>query len=175
MHLPVAAFTLFTAALLQDAIPAVSWLPVKLPFLTAVALYAALTRPTWMALTVAVWAGGLTDALGGGAPLCTSAFLMVAYGAIRLLQRVFLVTGLVQGILLTGAASVLQAVWMRMWTGGGGAFSAAQTLGLLGYAIPAGMVAGLGGFALCGLSDRLSGIIKPVKESNGILWAETDR
>jgi hypothetical protein len=175
MHLPVAVFTLFAATLLQDLIPATPRFPVKIVFLTAVALHAALTRPVWVALTVAVWAGGLTDALGGLPPLCTTAFLLLAYGAVRLMQRVFLEAGLVQGTLLTAAASAAQLAWTRLWAGGGAPFSAAQALELLGYSVPAGMAAGLAGFALCGLADRLSGLVKPAKGGNGILWTETDR
>jgi hypothetical protein len=175
MHLPVAAFTLLAAALLQDLIPATPRFPVKIVFLTAVAFHAALTRPVWVALTVAVWAGGITDALGGLPALCTTVFLLASYGAIRLMQRVFLEAGLVQGALLTGAASALQMVWTWVWTGSGTPFFALQTWELLGFAVPAGLVAGLAGFAMCGLADRLSGIVKPVKEGNGILWAETDR
>ena len=175
MHLPVAVLTLFAAALLQDLIPAVPQFPVKIVFLTAVSLHAALTRPMWVALTVAVWAGGFTDALGGLPPLCTTAFLLLAYAAIRLMQQVLLVTGLVQGMLLTAAASALQLVWTWLWVRNAGTFSAMQMLALLGYSVLAGLAAGLAGFAICGLADRLSGLIKPAKESNGILWAETNR
>ena len=175
MNLPVAGFTLFVAALVQDLIPVTSAFPAKIVFLTAVALYAALTRPVAQALTVAVWAGGLTDALGGLPPLCTPGFLVVAYGLVRLMQRVFLEATLVQGTLLVAAAAVLQALWTRLWVGTGEPFFSLNTLMLLGYSVPAGMMAGLAGFAMCGLTDRISGNVKPVKEGNGILWAETDR
>lgn len=176
MHLPVAVFTLFAAALLQDLIPATPQFPVKIVFLTAVSLHAALTRPLWVALTVAVWAGGFTDALGGLPTLCTTAFLLLAYGAIRLIQQVFLDrAGLIHGVLLTAAASALQLVWTRLWVSGTGTLSIVQMLELLGYSVLAGMIAGLAGFLMCGLADRLSGLIKPAKESNGILWAETNR
>ena len=175
MHLPVVVFVLFVAALLQDLIPAPPSFPVKVGFLTAVALHAALTKPMWVALTVAVWAGGLTDALGGLPLLCTAGFLVCAYGLVRLLQRVFLDATLVQGPLLVAGAAVLQLVWTRLWVGGGEPFFSMRTLVLLGYTVPAGMAAGLAGFAMCGLVDRVSGLVKPVKEGNGILWAETDR
>ncbi len=175
MHLPVAIFVLLAAALLQDLIPASPVFPVKLGFLTAVALHAALTKPMWVALTVAVWAGGLTDALGGLPLLCTTCFLICAYGLVRMLQRFFLDATLIQGPLLVAAAAVLQLVWTRLWAGGGAPFFSMRTLVLLGYTIPAGMAAGFAGFAMCGLVDRVSGIVKPVKEGHGILWAETDR
>ena len=175
MNLPVALFTLFVAALLQDRIPATPAFPAKIGLLTAVALHAALTKPMTVALTVALWAGGLTDALGGLPLVCTSAFLWLVYGAVRLLQRVFLEGTLVQGTLLTGCVAVLQTVWTRLWVDTGEAFFAWHTLERLGYSALAGLVAGLAGFALCGLADRLSGNVKPAKESHGILWAETDR
>jgi len=175
MNLPVSVFTLLAAALLQDLIPATPAFPVKFGFLTAVALYAALTKPVTVALTVTLWAGCLTDALGGLPLFCTASFLWICYGAVRLLQRVFLEATVVQGALLTACAGVLQTVWTRIWVATGEPFFAWYTLERLGYSAVAGLAAGLTGFALCGLSDRASGIVKPVKESNGILWAETDR
>jgi len=175
MDLLVSVVTLFFAALLQDLIPVTPSFPVKIGFLTAVALYAALAKPVWVALTVAVWAGGLTDALGGLPLLCTPCFLLVIYGLVRLMHRVFLEATLVQGMLLVAVAAVAQTVWTRLWVATGQPFFTWHTLKLLGYAVPAGMAAGLAGFAVCGLADRVSGIVKPVKEGNGILWAETNR
>jgi hypothetical protein len=175
MHLPVAVVTLLAAALLQDLIPVSPAFPVKLVFLTAVALHAALTRPVWVALTVQAWAGGLTDALGGLPLFCTFSFLLMLYGLVRLLQRVFLEATLAQGTLLVGCASLLQVLWTRLWAGPGEFFFAWQTLVSLAYAAPAGLVAGFAGFALCGLADRVSGLVKPVKEGHGLLWAETNR
>lgn len=175
MNLPVVAFTLFAAALLQDLIPVTPWFPVKVVFLTAVALHAALTKPVWVALAAQAWAGGLTDALGGLPLFCTFTFLLVMYGVVRMLQRVFLEATLVQGTLLVGCAAPVQTVWMRLWAGTGEPFFEWQTLVALGCAAPAGLAAGFVGFAVCGLADRVSGNVKPVKESNGILWAETNR
>ena len=175
MNLPVVLFTLFTAALLQDLIPATPAFPVKIVFLTAVALHAALTKPVWVALTAQAWAGGLTDALGGLPLFCTFTFLVVMYGVARMLQRVFLEATLLQGTLLVGCAAVAQTVWTRLWAGTGEPFFEWQTLLALVYAAPAGCVAGFTGYLLCGLADRFSGNVKPVKESHGILWAETDR
>lgn len=175
MHLPVLAVTLFAAALLQDLIPVTPSFPVKLVFLTAVALHAALTKPLPVALTAAVWAGGLTDALGGLPLLCTAGFLLVIYVLVRLMHRVFLEATVFQGMLLVAAAAVFQMVWTRLWVGTGQPFFTWHTLKLLVYAVPAGMAAGVAGFAICGLTDRVSGIVKPVKEGNGILWAETNR
>jgi hypothetical protein len=175
MHLPVLVFTLFIAALTQDLFPVTAAFPVKPVFLTAVALYAALTRPVWIALTAMVWAGGLTDALGGLPPLCTPIFLILLYAATRLLQRVFLEAGLLQGVLITAAAAAAQWIWTQLWLHGGAALFTLENLKLLVYTIPAGMLAGFIGFIFCGLTDRLSGLVKPVEEGHGILWAETDR
>jgi len=175
MNVPVVFCTLFAAALLQDLIPATPAFPVKIGFLTAVALYHMLTKPALVALTALVWAGGLTDVLGGLPVLCTTGFLLAAYGAVRALQRMFLEATLVQGTLLVACASAAQAVWLRIWLGLSEPGSVWHTLVTVGYAVPAGLVAGCVGFAICGLVDRVSGNIKPVKETNGILWAETDR
>ncbi|HRR34204.1 MAG TPA: hypothetical protein P5026_08915 [Kiritimatiellia bacterium] len=175
MQFPVLVFTLLMAALMQDLSPVIDAFPVKPVFLTAVALYAALTRPIWVALTAAVWAGGLTDTLGDLPPLCTPLFLMLLYGSVRLLQRVFLVAGLLQGALLTAAAAAAQWLWTRLWLHGSAALATLESLKVLGYTVQAGLLAGLTGFVFCGLTDRLSGLVKPVKEGHGILWAETDR
>ncbi len=176
MNLPVVVVTLLAAAVLQDAIPAAPGFPVKICFLTSVALYHALTKPLAVALTALVWAGGLTDALGGLPLFLTFGFLVLMFGAVRMMQRVFLEATLVQGTLLIAGVAVAQWVWTRLLTdGAGGPFFAWDTLVTAGYAVPAGMVAGLVGFGMGGLADRVSGNLKPVKESNGLLWAETDR
>ena len=175
MNLPVVALTLFAAAVAQELIPVTPLVPVKVGFLTAAGLYFALTKPAPVALTALVWAGGLTDALGGLPLFCTLSFLLVAYGAVRLLQRVFLEATLVQGTLLVACAAVAQALWTRVWAGAGEPFFEWRTLTVLGAAVPVGMVAGFVGFAVCGLADRVSGNVKPVKEGNGLLWAETNR
>ena len=175
MNLPVVGIALFAAAVAQDLIPVTPHVPVKLVFLTAAALYYALTKPLPVALTALVWAGGLTDALGGLPLFCTLSFLLACYGVLRVLQRVFLEATLVQGTLLVACAAMAQTVWTRAWAGTGEPLFAWQTLRVLGASAPAGMVAGFLGFAVCGLMDRVSGNVKPVKEGNGLLWAETNR
>ena len=74
MSIPVFGVSLLAAAVAQDVAPVLPVLPVKPVFLTAVALYAMLTRPVWVALPVTVWAGGLTDAM---------AWTIVWSGAVR--------------------------------------------------------------------------------------------
>jgi hypothetical protein len=75
-----------------------------------------------MALTVLVWAGALTDALGGLPLACTLTFLMAVYVGVRLLQRAFLEATVFQGTLLVGCVSVVQVVWTRLWLTRGGLF-----------------------------------------------------
>jgi hypothetical protein len=175
MNFPVVGIALFAAAVAQDLLSITPYMPVKIVFLTAVALYAMLTKPVIVALTALVWAGGLTDALGGQPLFCTLSFLLVVYGVVRVLQRVFLEATLVQGTLLVACAALAQMAWTRVWAGTGEPLFTWQALKLLGAAIPAGMTAGCVGFAVCGLLDRISGNVKPVKEGNGLLWAETNR
>ena len=174
MNVPVVAVTLFAAAVAQDLIPVTPHVPVKLVFLTAAALYFAMTKPLLAGLTALVWAGALTDALGGQGLTCTLTFLLLMFGAVRLAQRVFLEPTLLQGTLLLAVVAPMQILWTRFWMETGVFFSM-DTLRVLAASVPAGLAAGFAGFAVCGLADRLSGNIKPVKEDNGILWAETNR
>lgn len=175
MNIPVLGVSLLSAAVLQDLAPVSAALPVKPVFLTAVALYVMLTRPVWVALAVTVWAGGLTDALGGLPLLCTSVFLLLAYGAVRLMQRVFLEASWLHGMLLTAVVASAQMAWTIVWSGAIRPIFDFRTLTVLGYALPSGMAAGLAVFAFCGFVDRLAGIVKPTKEDHGILWAATNR
>ena len=175
MSIPVFGVSLLAAAVAQDLAPVSPVLPVKPVFLTAVALYAMLTRSAWVALPVTVWAGGLTDALGGLPLLCTAAFLLLAYGAVKLMQRVFLDASWLHGMLLTAVAAAAQMAWTIVWSGAVRPVFALSTLKVLGYALPAGMLAGLVAFIFCGFADRLAGIVKPTKEEHGILWAENNR
>ena len=175
MNVPVLGLALVMAALMQDILPVTPFFCVKIVFLTAVALYAMLTKPTMVALTVLAWAGGLTDALGGLPLLFTAFFLLMMYGAVRLMQRVFLEATLMHGFCLTACVSVIQLIWTRRWFASGEPFFVWQTLVLLGQALLGGMLAGGVGFTLCGLADRMAGNKKPIKEGHGILWAETNR
>jgi len=175
MNVPVVAAVLFAAAVAQDLIPVTPQVPVKIVFLTAAGLYFAMTKPVPVALTALVWAGGMTDALGGLPLFCTLTFLLLVYGAVRMLQRVFLAPTLGQGTLLLGGVSLLQTLWTRFWTETGGVFFSVDTLRVLGASAWVGLAAGFAGFAVCGLADRISGNVKQTKEGNGILWAETDR
>lgn len=168
-------FALGAAALLQEMVPVIPPVPAKPGFLTAAALYYALTRPWPVALTALTWAGALTDLLGGLPLFCTIGFLLAAYGAVRLMQRLFLTASVAQGAALVAVAAMAQTLWTRLCAGIGGWPLLWQTLAAAGYAAPAGLAAGALGFGFCGLLDRVSGSERPVKEGNGIGWTETDR
>lgn len=166
---------LLSAAAMQDLAPVTELLPVKPFFLTAVALYMALTRPAWQALTLILWAGAFTDLLGGTALMCTPLFLLLIYGIIRIMKRVFTEAGILHGILLTAMASALQMVWIALWGGGWVALLTLRTWVLAGCSLPMGLFAGLVIFTLCGAIDLRSGIISAMKEGNDILWTKADR
>ena len=175
MNIPVFGVALLGAAVAQDLAPVLPVLPVKPVFLTAVALYAMLNRSVWVALPIMLWAGVLTDALSDLPLLYTAAFLLLIYGPVRMMQRVFLEASWPHGMLLTAVVASAQMAWTIVWSGAVRPVFALCTLKVLGYALPAGMLAGLAVFVFCGFADRLAGIVKPTKEENGILWAENNR
>jgi len=174
INLPVMGVTILLAAVLQDMIPVSLWLPVKIGFLTSVALFYMLTRPFLKALLALVWAGVLTDALGGLPALCTVSFLLCAYGAVNSLRSVIYSTGIFTGMVLCAGLSCMQMIWMRIWIGASGTVGIWYSFSLLGYSIVAGAIAGVVGFAICMLIDNLSGCIKPAKEKNGLSWSKAD-
>ncbi len=174
LDIPLVAGLLLAAASAQELAPAASALPQKVPFLTAVALYFFLRRPVAVALTAAVWAGWLTDALGGLPLFCTATFLLALYLVCRLVQRMFLEATWVQGALLVACAAPAQAVWTRVMAGVPAA-SARELWAGVGTAVPAGLAAGLAGFAVCGLAERAAGLAERKKEGHGVLWTEAGR
>jgi hypothetical protein len=174
IHLPVTGVMLLTAALFQDMIPVVPWLPVKIGFLTSVALYNMISRPFFKALVAVVWAGVLTDALGGLPLFCTTAFLLLAYALVHLLRSVINAADLVTGIVLCAGFAPVQMVWTRIWAGSSGTADLRHGVALFGYSLAAGAIAGATGFFACLLVDKVSGCIKPVKAKNGFSWTEAD-
>ena len=167
-------FNLLLAAVLQDSLPALAGLPVKIVLLTAVSLHASAFRPRRHAMLAAILAGGLTDVLGGLPPLCTVSFLTLMLGITRLFTRFLHEPRLPHWVLFTAATAMVQGIWTRFWIGGDGA-SALQTVARWCVLFASGAIAGGTGFAWCGLVDRLSGLKKPVEEDNGIVWAENNR
>ena len=175
LQLVVLTLNLFFAVLFQDLMPVSSWMPVKIGFLTAVSLYAALVKPAPIAMVTALVAGGMHDALGGLPMCCTSCFLLAMVGLTRLLKQFFLEATVLHGIAYCGAVMVLQGIWTRLWPEVNEPLTFAQSLVRWVYLFPAGMIAGGVGFAWCGLADRLAGLVKPVEEGDGIFWSEIDR
>ncbi|MBR4170264.1 MAG: hypothetical protein IKR48_01275 [Kiritimatiellae bacterium] len=170
-----AVICLLLAAFLQVTIPVTESWQVKFFFLTAVAIRMQMTRPVDEAIVCTLWAGMLTDALSGLTLFCTSMYLLLVYGAIRAFQRFVPSRGWLYGILFSAVASFGQIVWMKIWLGAEQPLGGMQLLIRCGQAIPAGIVAGVVGFSLSGLFDRLSGRIRPVEEDHGVIWTETDR
>ena len=155
MELVLGGIAVFVGAALQNVISATGAVPVKWPFLTAVALYYALMKPTLMALTVGAWAGLLTDVLGGLPSGCTCVFLALAYGGARVFQRVSVDAAVITGMALTGVAAALQQVWVRVWVRGTGVevFSL-EMLRLAGAAMAVGLAVGGLTFLVLGGVDR---------------------
>lgn len=175
LQIPVLLLNVFLAALLQDLLPAVQWLPVKICFLTSVALHAAAFKPFRIAFLAALLAGSVTDALGGLPMPCTACFLLVMVWLTKLLKRTFLTPKRAYGILFVAAAAALQGIWTRLWLGSGAPLAFGPWLARWVYLFLSGAIAGGVGFAWCSLADRLAGLVKPVKEDNEILWQDTDR
>ena len=166
MTLIIAVLAVLAAAAFQGLSPVTRWVPVKWPFLTAVALYYALAKPAPVALTVVVWAGVLTDALGGLPQGCTCVFLALAYAGALGLRKAFGEGSPARGVALTGLAAAAQQVWMRMWVAGTGVpvFSL-EMLRLAAVAAGAGLAAGAVAFAAVGALERFVGIGGGVKFS----------
>jgi rod shape-determining protein MreD len=86
LDLPVMLMMLVTAAALQTLLPPLPLCLLKPPLLPAVALYYALRRQPQRSLVAALWAGILTDGLGG-VPAGTSAFVLLAVALLLLALR----------------------------------------------------------------------------------------
>lgn len=174
INLPVMMVTILTAAILQDMIPVSIWLPVKIVFLTAVALFYMITRPLSKALLPVVWAGILTDALGGLPVFCTVTFLLCAYAAMHALRSVIYMANIVTGIIVCAGLACVQMIWTRIWAGLSGSAGIWHSFAILGYSVLAGAIAGGAGFAICRLTDRLSGCSHPAKEKHDLSWSKAD-
>ncbi|MBP5509586.1 MAG: hypothetical protein J6Z49_01560 [Kiritimatiellae bacterium] len=163
---------LLAAALLQDILPVTSSWPVKFPFLTAVAVWMAVKRSAEESLVCALWAGLLTDALGGLPLLCTSCFLFCLYGIVRFLLRLDPAPAFWRVVLFCGAAAPFQVLWIQFWMGGEWPLSFVQILARCALALPAGLVAGTVGMALVAGLDHLSGRRQASETGHGIFQAE---
>ena len=115
--LPVIVMLLGTAAALQCVLPPLPVHPLKVPLLAAVAFYYALERPLLPALVVALWAGILTDGLGGVPPGTSAVFLALAALVVAGLRQVVPVASWT-GAAILGAVgapllALLQALLLR--------------------------------------------------------------
>ena len=174
INLPVMMVTILTAAILQDMISISAALPVKIGFLTATALFYMISRPFSQALLPVLWAGILTDVLGGLPVFCTVTFLLCAYGVVHALRSLIYTANIFTGIILCAGFACVQMIWTRIWAGSSGSMGFWYSFALVGYAIVAGAIAGGVGFAICLLADRLSGCINPAKEKNDLSWSKAD-
>lgn len=171
INLPVIGVMLLLAAVLQDMISVSLWIPVKLNFLSVVALFYMITRPFVKALLAVVWAGALTDALGGLPVFCTVGFLLCAYGAVHALRSMIYRASIFSGAVLGAGLGCAQTLWTSIWVGAAGGW---HTLALAGYSILIGAVVGGVGFAICLLTDNLSGCVQTAKEENDLSWSKAD-
>ncbi len=173
MSVILSVVAVLAAAVLQDMIPATGLLPVKGYFLTAVAAYYVLQKPKLMSAVIVVWAGVLTDVLGG-LQGCTFVFLACVYALLLLLRRILVETTIWQGTVLMAILSMLQQVWTHAWVGQTGIrFFSVDMLKLAGASTLMGLVAGFSMFLLCTWLERYKGVADrkstDVEGMNGIV------
>ena len=174
MSLVIGLVSILTATILQDMIPVTASLPVKGYFLTAVAAYYVLAKPRLISLVISIWAGILTDVLGGLPHGCTLVFLLVAYALLLLLKRILVEATIWQGTVVMAILSMLQQVWTHVWVRHTGiqVFSL-DMLKLAGYSALMGLVTGFSMFVLCAWLERFKGVVdspsNDVEGMNGIV------
>lgn len=172
MELPVMLLLLSSATCLQEFLPG---LPLKIPFLTGIAIYYALCRPAWQAGTVALWSGILQDALGG-VPLGTTSWLLTAATlAIVAVRRVLLRESVLTAALLGGLLAGVQGLWQYAVVSR--AFVIRPGAAWLGLSLTTLALSGVAAAALafvCGrLLDRMAGNVKLREDVHGYDWVKT--
>lgn len=160
MSVILGVVAVLAATVLQDMIPVTTLLPVKGYFLTAVAVYYILAKPKLMSLVIVLWAGLLTDVLGGLPNGCTLFFLLLVYGLLFMFQRVLLEATVLHGTLVMAVISLFQQVWTRAWVRHAGIpiFSREMLL-LAGASAVLGLVTGFSMFLLCLWLERFRGVV----------------
>lgn len=113
-NLPVVVMLLGTAAALQCVLPALPFHPLKVPLLAAVAFYYALERPLLPAVVVALWAGILTDALGGVPPGTSAVFLAFMALITAGLREVMPLASRGGAVLVGAVGAPLLALWQAL-------------------------------------------------------------
>lgn len=164
-NLPVIVMLLGTAAALQCVLPPLPVHQLKIPLLAAVAFYYALDRPLLPALVVALWAGILTDGLGG-VPPGTSAVVLAAIALFVAGLRQVVPESTLTGAALLGAVgapllALMQALLLRRH---GAVDPLVQPLGGALLLAPAGALATGCARSLGRHLDLLAGNLKPPKE-----------
>ncbi len=168
MDLPVLLIALALSAAVQNLLPGMPGSPLKIPFLSAVAIYCALNRPLVPAMTVAIWAGWLTDSAGGLPNSCTATFLLLLTLAQRPLRRMLL-DGAFPGVVVAATVMApLQALWQLAWARLAMPDNGWRAVGDVALLLPAGGVAGAAAFALFRTLDRWAGNVKRTESVHGV-------
>jgi cell shape-determining protein MreD len=174
MSLVLSLVSVLIATILQDMIPATALLPVKGYFLTAVAAYYVLEKPRLMSVVVVIWAGILTDVLGGLPHGCTLVFLLVIYAFLLLLKRILVEATILHGTVLMAILSMFQQVWTHVWVRHTGIqIFSMDMLKLAGCSALLGLLTGFSMFLLCTWLERFKGVVDrtstDVEGMNGIV------
>lgn len=168
LDLPVMLVVLALTAAAQNLLPGMPGSPLKVPFLSGVVVYYALNRPPVMALVAAIWAGWLTDSVGGLPSSCTATFLLLLSLLLRPL-RGFLLEGSFAGVVAAmTVGALLQALWQLTWARlvlPGSVWRVAGDLVLL---LPAGAMAGAVAYMLGRTLDRFAGNVRPQEEAHAM-------
>jgi cell shape-determining protein MreD len=174
MSLVLSLVSVLTATILQDMIPATDILPVKGYFLTAVAAYYVLAKPRLISVVIVIWAGILTDVLGGLPHGCTLVFLLLIYVFLLLLKRILVEATILHGMVLMAILSMLQQVWTHVWVRHTGIqIFSMDMLKLAGSSAIMGLLTGFSMFLLCTWLERFKGVVDrtstDVEGMNGIV------
>jgi len=163
--------TLALLAAAQNLLPGMPGSPLKIPFLTGVAVYYALNRPLVLALVAAVWAGWIIDSAGGLPASCTPTFLLLLALILRPLRR-FLLDGTFAGVVAAATAAVLpQALWQIAYARVVLPENGWRAAGDLVLLLPAGALAGAVAYGLTHTFDRFAGNVKPQTDGERIFEA----
>jgi cell shape-determining protein MreD len=165
-NLPVILMLLGAAAALQGALPSIPGSPLKIPLLAAVAFYYALDRQTLLSVVVALWAGILTDGLGGVPPgtsaVVLSIIVLVVAGLRQIMPEATWASAALLGAVGVPLLALLQVLVLRRH-GAVIPFALSLAVSLL-LQVPAGAVATGCLWSLGRRLDLRAGNIAPRKE-----------
>jgi cell shape-determining protein MreD len=174
MSLVLSIVSVLIATILQDMIPATALLPVKGYFLTAVAAYYVLAKPKLISAVIVIWAGILTDVLGGLPHGCTLVFLFFTYAFLLLLKRILVEATIWHGTVLMAILSIIQQLWTHVWVRNTGIqIFSLDMLKIAGFSAIMGLLTGFSMFLLCAWLERFKGVVdrpsNDVEGMNGIV------